>query len=152
MKLTDKQERFVQGLFRGLSQREAYKQSYDAKNMKDETIDVRACKLVKEYKISQRLQELRDEQTRESKWSVDRLIKEFEEVKRKCMQEEEVMKFIDGEWVGTGEYVFKDTGAIKSLENIGKLIGAYEREEKEEKPIEVVIKRRKRRSESEGKE
>jgi len=36
--LTPKQEKFVQGLFSGLSQREAYKQAYNAVNMKDTTI------------------------------------------------------------------------------------------------------------------
>ena len=29
------------------------------------------------------------------------------------------------EMVGTGEYVFKENGVIKSLENIGKLCGHY---------------------------
>lgn len=60
-KLTVKQERFVQGLFAGLSQREAYKSAYNAVNMKDSTIDTRACLLAKESKISKRLQELQDE-------------------------------------------------------------------------------------------
>ena len=41
--LTPKQEMFVQALIAGKSQREAYKEAYNATNMKDETIDVRAC-------------------------------------------------------------------------------------------------------------
>ena len=32
--LTPKQEKFVQNLIKGMSQREAYKKSYDTKNMK----------------------------------------------------------------------------------------------------------------------
>ena len=49
--LTPKQEAFVQALIAGKSQREAYKEAYNAANMKDETIDVRACeeKLKKLY-------------------------------------------------------------------------------------------------------
>ena len=46
-KLTVKQEKYVQGLFAGLSQREAYKQAYNCENMTDKTIDEKACKLSK---------------------------------------------------------------------------------------------------------
>ena len=57
-KLTLKQEKFVQNLIKGMSQREAYKNSYDAKKMKDETIDTRACELFKNSKIKARYEEL----------------------------------------------------------------------------------------------
>lgn len=60
-KLTPKQEKYVQGLVSGLSQREAYKNAYNAKNMKDTTIDARASKLLAEYKVSIRYNELMEE-------------------------------------------------------------------------------------------
>ena len=60
-KLTPKQEKYVQGLVSGLSQREAYKNAYNAKNMKDTTIDARASKLLAEYKVSMRYNELIEE-------------------------------------------------------------------------------------------
>ena len=56
--LTDKQERFVQELITGKSQREAYKAAYAAERMKDETIDKRACELMKNRKIAGRYEEL----------------------------------------------------------------------------------------------
>ena len=56
--LTAKQEKFVQGLVRGLSQREAYKKSYSTKNMKDATIDVKASELFKIGKVSVRFNEI----------------------------------------------------------------------------------------------
>ena len=59
--LTQKQEKYVQGLVAGLSQREAYKRAYNAKNMKDTTIDARASKLLAEYKVNARYRELIDE-------------------------------------------------------------------------------------------
>ena len=59
--LTPKQEKYVQGLVAGLSQREAYKNAYNAKNMKDTTIDARASKLLAEYKVSMRYNELIEE-------------------------------------------------------------------------------------------
>ena len=58
--LTAKQEKFVRNLIQGMSQREAYKNSYDAENMADESIDVEACKLFKDPKIAQRYKELQD--------------------------------------------------------------------------------------------
>ena len=56
--LTAKQEKFVQNLIKGMSQREAYKNSYNASNMKDETIDSNACRLFADSKISARYNEL----------------------------------------------------------------------------------------------
>lgn len=56
--LTVKQEKFVQNIVSGMSQRQAYKDAYNAEKMKDETIDVRACELFNEGKIKVRYQEL----------------------------------------------------------------------------------------------
>lgn len=64
--LTDKQEKFVQGLIKGLSQREAYKQAFNVKKMKDETIDVRASELFKSGKVKARYNEIHDKLIAES--------------------------------------------------------------------------------------
>jgi len=56
--LTPKQEKFIQNIVSGMSQREAYKKSYNAKNMADDTIDNKACKLFNSDKIRARYQEL----------------------------------------------------------------------------------------------
>ena len=58
--LTPKQEKFVRNLIQGMSQREAYKNSYDAENMTDKTIDEEACRLFNDCKISARYKELQD--------------------------------------------------------------------------------------------
>ncbi len=58
--LTAKQEKFVRNLIKGMSQREAYKNSYDAENMTDKTIDEEACRLFNDSKISARYRELQD--------------------------------------------------------------------------------------------
>lgn len=46
-----KQEKFVQNLVKGMSQREAYKSSYNASNMKDTTIDSNASRLFADSKV-----------------------------------------------------------------------------------------------------
>lgn len=55
--LTIKQEKFIQNIVNGMSQREAYKDAYNAK-YKDEVIDVRACELFKSSKVQVRYDEL----------------------------------------------------------------------------------------------
>ena len=56
--LTPKQEKFVQCLVKGMSQREAYKNSYNADKMKDTTIDNKASDLFKKGEIRARYDEL----------------------------------------------------------------------------------------------
>lgn len=56
--LTPKQEKFVMGLINGMSQRKAYKFAYNAVDMKDGTIDRRACELFKKDKIQARYKQL----------------------------------------------------------------------------------------------
>lgn len=65
-RLTNKQEKFVQCLIKGMSQRQAYKASYDTKKMKNETIDTRACELLKNSKVEVRYNELRERIIKES--------------------------------------------------------------------------------------
>lgn len=88
--MTAKQEKYVQGLVAGLSQRQAYKQAYNTERMKDTTIDNNAYKLMQKNEISTRYNELIDEHkakalwTREEavstlKWLVERSISSIDE-------------------------------------------------------------------------
>ncbi len=77
MKLTPKQEKFVQGLLSGLSQREAYKQSYDCSNMKDSTIDVKASELFANGKIRVRYDELMGEHKNKALWTREQSVNDL---------------------------------------------------------------------------
>lgn len=69
LKLTDKQEAFVQELVKGKSQREAYRIAYPSSiKWKDEIVDQAACRLLKNGKVLARYNEIND-----------RLIKEAED-------------------------------------------------------------------------
>ncbi|WP_051221255.1 terminase small subunit [Eremococcus coleocola] len=60
--LTAKQEKFVQGLVSGLSQRQAYINAYPtSKDWKHETVDSKASNLLKHDKVLARYNELMDE-------------------------------------------------------------------------------------------
>lgn len=69
MGLTAKQEKFIQGIVSGLSQREAYKQAYNTNKMKNETIDNKAYILFKKDEIRARYNELLNEYKEEAKYS-----------------------------------------------------------------------------------
>ena len=59
-KLNVKQEKFIQGIVRGLSQRQAYKEAYEV-NYDDNAIDVKACALFNQDKVQVRYKELLQE-------------------------------------------------------------------------------------------
>jgi len=59
VRLTQKQERFVQELIKGKSQREAYRIAYpSSKKWKDNVVDVKALELLKNGKVKVRYEEL----------------------------------------------------------------------------------------------
>jgi phage terminase small subunit len=76
-KLTCKQEKYVQGLFTRLSQREAYKQSYSCENMSDNAIDVEASRLSSLPKISLRIQELTAEFKERNMITIEKVLAEL---------------------------------------------------------------------------
>lgn len=66
-KLTDNQEKFVQELIKGKSQREAYRTAYPKSiNWKDEVVDVNASKLFKNTKVLLRYNEIHDRLVKEA--------------------------------------------------------------------------------------
>ncbi len=78
--LTVKQEKFVQGLFSGLSQREAYKQAYNCENWTDNAIDVEASVLANSPKISLRIRELTDELKERNMVTVEKVLAELAKI------------------------------------------------------------------------
>lgn len=85
--ITAKQEKFVQGVVSGLSQREAYKQAYNASNMKDATIDNNAYKLMQNDEILTRYQELVAEYKTKTLWTRERAEEELSWLMEKAKQD-----------------------------------------------------------------
>lgn len=123
MVLTPKQEKFIQNIVSGMSQRQAYKDSYNAENMTDESIDVEACKLFNDTKVSQRYQELMKKLEDEAIMTAkERMIWLSEVVKGVQMEKEAV--FTDG------DVIVKDVEAslstkIKAVDTLNKMSGEY---------------------------
>lgn len=77
MALTPKQEKYVQGLVAGLSQRQAYIGAYSTNNMKDATIDNNAYKLMQKSEILTRYNDLINEYKQQSIWTRERATEEL---------------------------------------------------------------------------
>lgn len=158
MALTPKQEKFVQGLFAGLSQRKAYKEAYDAENMTDKSIDELACVLANDIKITSRLDQLNAEVAAMNMLSESYVVQGLVELKERCMQKVPVMEFnkLTKEWEHTGEWKFDSAGANGALEKLGKYLKMFvDRTEAKnvnmnaeltEEEIEAIIARNEKKS------
>ena len=85
--LTPKQEKFVMALITGMSQRQAYKFAYNAENMKDHTIDRRACELFAKPKIKARYEELMNELKQKMFYTVEKANDDLEWIKLKAKED-----------------------------------------------------------------
>lgn len=94
--LTPKQEKFVRNLVNGMSQREAYKNSYDAENMADNVIDKEASLLFKDRKITERYQELVDRAATASVMTAQERLEYLTEIIQGIEQEHGVAVTKDG--------------------------------------------------------
>lgn len=83
-KLTTKQEIFVQQLVAGQSQRQAYRQAYNAEKMTDKTVDEKASKLFKDGKVRARYRELLKQFSNMALWSREQAFNEYEWLKNKA--------------------------------------------------------------------
>ena len=84
--LTQRQEKFVRALIAGKSQRQAYKEAYNAANMKDKTIDERASVLFKNDKIKTRYNELLEEHKKKALYTREKMIKNIKWIKEKAKE------------------------------------------------------------------
>lgn len=78
--LTVKQEKYVQGLFRGMSQIDAYIGAYGRKKMSDNALYVEASKLADNPKVSLRLKELTDELKERNMVTVEKVLNELSHI------------------------------------------------------------------------
>ena len=128
-----KQEKFVQGLASGLSQRAAYRAAFPtSKNWKDNTVDARACELAKDSKIIVRLKELQELSTSEAimtatqrkEW-LTKLIQNSDEETKDRLKALDILNKMDGEYTEKVEVNGSVNNPFEGLttEELKKLIG-----------------------------
>lgn len=121
--LTPKQEKFVRNLVKGMSQREAYKNSYDVKSMTDKTIDEEACRLFNDNKISARYQELIERAATASVMTAQERLEFLTEVIMDLQREKRV-KVTDDGTVEYEEPADLNT-KLKAVDLMNKMQGEY---------------------------
>jgi phage terminase small subunit len=87
--LTQKQEAFVKAYILTGNASEAYRQSYNAKNMAENSLNVQAVKQLKNPKIALRLKELQEESKKEFLVSAEQKRKMLWELAMTCAESDE---------------------------------------------------------------
>ena len=123
--LTPKQEKFIQNIVSGMSQREAYKDAYNAENMKVETIDAEACKLFNNHKISTRYRELLEELKDKAIMTAQERMKWLTEVINDIQREECRIKTPDQEEIVFGMKNADLNTKMKAIDILNKMDGQY---------------------------
>lgn len=82
MDLTVKQENFCQGVAKGLTYSDAYRQAYNASKMKMETINRKAVELMSNGKVSARVEELKRRALQRYDLTVDDIVEELEDARK----------------------------------------------------------------------
>ena len=118
--LTFKQEKFVQGLIKGLSQRQAYREAYNADNMKEETIDKEACLLFSNPKIFERYNELVKELEDKSIMTAKERMKWLSDVVRGNIKHTSYSS--NGEEYKNEAYI---SDKLKAIDTLNKMSGEY---------------------------
>lgn len=104
--LTPKQEKFVQNIMAGMSQADAYRDSYDVSRMADKTVHEKASRLMADGKVRARLTELRDKAAEASvmtararlEW-LTAIILDAEERTENKLKAADIMNKMQGEYV-----------------------------------------------------
>lgn len=122
--LTPKQEKFVQNLIKGMSQREAYRDAYPNDTSTDKTVDENACKLFADTKISTRYHELQNKLENDTIMSVLERLKYLESIVKGEEKEKDKVVTPTGKVVD----VEKETSVktkMDAVNLINKMTGVY---------------------------
>ena len=118
-RLNVKQEKFIQGIINGLSQRQAYKEAYGV-TYADEVIDVRACELFNSSKVQVRYKELLQELEDKSIMTAKERMKYLTEIVKEKTKEKAYTMFGD-EYERVANFKTK----LDAIEILNKMSGEY---------------------------
>ena len=161
MGLTDKQERFVQELLSGKTDRQAYYIAYPrSRNWKDNSVDNKACLLKQNAKVKQRLEEARKRIEARTEITVERIAQQLANIafadQAELYDEQGRLKPINElpksittaitsvemtvDKDGNKRFSYKFNGKDKSLELLAKIYGMLQPKPKEEEPINIEVR------------
>jgi len=119
--MTDKHELFCKALLKHkFNQTRAYMEVYPDSN--ENAARASASELLTNPSIKEYLEVLKAKQEINDLVEIEEIIGDIKEVLTRCMRKEPVMEYnkTTKEWESTGEWQFRDGGALKALELLGK--------------------------------
>ena len=119
-KLTPKQEKFIQNVVSGMSQREAYREAFKPKTMKDKSIDEKACVLFNTDKIKSRYKELMEKLEDEAIMSAKERMKWLSDVVKGKVKHTSYDN--NGEAYENEAYI---SDKLKAIDTLNKMSGEY---------------------------
>ena len=122
--LNVQQERFIQNIVKGMSQREAYKEAYNA-TYDNNAIDVNASKLFNEAKVQLRYKELLQGLEDKSIMSAKERMKWLTEVVKNIQKEDIYTVNSDGENVLVSSRNADLNTKLKAIDTLNKMSGEY---------------------------
>lgn len=123
--LTAKEEKFIQRVVAGLSQRKAYREAYpNSVKWKDTTVDVKASALMKKDKVLVRYNELMEEHKSKALWTREQAINDLIWLKE---QSKLSIERDDEGYVRQGT----STAFVNTIQELNKLEGLYPSEKQE---------------------
>lgn len=131
-RLTLKQERFVQALASGASQREAYRDAYSCGHWKDANIDSNASRLFAKPKVRTRYDDLIAELAARVLWDREKAARELLEVRELALEHIRKTKGDSGNIDGHGKRELADLPktavqlVISSTAELNKMFRLYE--------------------------
>lgn len=127
--LTPKQEKFCQEMAKLGNQRQAYKNAFNCKKMKDKTIDVKASELMKNGKVTVRLKELAEETKSKNTAEAQEIQEYLTQVIRGQIDEDCIIVESIGDYQSRARNVKKQVtpkDRIKACETLAKMRGYFD--------------------------
>lgn len=142
MALNDKQKLFCQEYLKDLNAtKAAIRAGYSEKTARNI-----ACENLTKPNIQQYIQDLQEGIQKRNQITIDEIMTDLIEVKNRCMQNVPVMYFdkVEKEWKHEGKeygeplYKFDSNGATKALDLLGRIIGAYEKDNTQKRELPII--------------
>lgn len=127
--LTPKREKFCQEMAKLGNQRQAYKKAFNCKNMKEETIDNNASKLMRDSEVITRLKELSEKTLNKNIATAQEIQEYLTKVMRGQEQEECVTVEGTGDGYSEARIIKKQVtpkDRTKAAETLAKMTGCFD--------------------------
>lgn len=123
--LNVKQEKFIQNIINGMSQRQAYKDAYNA-NYSDKSIDEKASTLFNSEKVQKRYKELLKElEDKAIMTAKERMIWLSKVINGEILEDMPLMTDVNEDKVNTIKCPTKIDTKLKALDTLNKMSGEY---------------------------